>query len=247
MISLALVCPPREPHWALLGTGYHLIQATWCLENGAYRDFYKACGGYRILDYQHIGAEAPDKPLSMAEFVEVAKYLEPDEVVSPDVLDDSSRTLRNLDVFLGADIPTHASVLFVPQGSTLKDWYLCLSRGVRFLREADVPYCIGICKKSQALDPYHRSYAVYLASRHGPVHILGARNVREFIEMAHLDVRSWDTSLPIAAAQLEGLLEDQPLNWKPQLIVHKSVFVSEYVLRNVHYIRKLLAGAPPLG
>lgn len=241
-MKFSVVAPPQQPQFALLGDIY-LCQAAWVLQYPEYAKQYAEIsdkGGFVILDWQHVGTDAPAVGLTFDDLWQAIDLVGPCEVVIPDVLCHRDETVANAKTFLHTNferlLDEGISTMFVPQGLEYREWQQCLDdiTGDKFC--SDVVGCIGIPKVLDS-DPFTRTRAAGIVPRKYDVHLLGIWGGVNSIQRPDYDVRSIDTSLPVAAAQAGVFLGDQ-LDTKYQLRIGEDALMADegLVLRNVEYL-----------
>jgi hypothetical protein len=256
-IKLAVVAPPQEPYLALFGD-VHLCQAAWYVSNPYYAHVYKNVlrkankDSFIILDWQHISTDAPAHGLHFMDFLRVIDELRPEEIIIPDEFKDADNTLRNAESFF-ADYQQafkyehdyRPRFMFIPQGETVLEWLKCLNTAL--VEFGDKFQVVGIPKVLESFEDNARTRLVNDMLSFGPgkynLHMLGVwRGVREM--QYHPHVRSWDTSLPVAAAQQNHYLDHWP-NQKYQLSEDEDDICSSIytVIDNVNTCRKQLLGS----
>jgi hypothetical protein len=278
MTKLIVVAPPQEPHWTLLGDA-HLCQAAWYVRYPLYRHVYQIVtdaiwydlirgGGeptvdvshgaaFTILDWQHISTGAPDSNvhITVKQFFDVIQELQPQEVVIPDVFQDAHGTLISALNFLDACGPQLYSLrnqdrdprfMFIPQGLSLQEWENCLIAGIREF--GDMFQVVGIPKVLESYSPQARLRAIQLVPEQYKVHMLGVWGGAN--EMFYGErIRSWDTSLPVAAAQFKHKIEpfDTLVPFlgnfkdKSQLLIGAELAWPPSVMANVDYLSMRLS------
>jgi len=239
--DLCIVSPSSAPEWALLGDRVFL-QAGW-----KHPDLELLNDKYVILDMQHPvsgAANVQRGPISMDEleaYYSVIRRVQPDEVVVPDVLLDSKATLVSTKKFfehLPTDIAERElAYMFVPQGNTADEWLQSRDD----MTEAPFYNRISTVGIAMHMERFISRFALLdEVPKHCKIHFLGCwRGVGE-LTYDHL-IRSWDTSLPIAAAQEDKYLSNMPRDYKPHLVEGKHVD-SLTAIANLAYCKRLLSG-----
>jgi hypothetical protein len=139
--SAAILPIPMAKEWAPKAGalfGMHLALADKILEDGDYRDAYAAAvarGEYVILDN---GAAENGASLSGADLLEAARLINAQEIVAPDVLEDSEATIHLTHEFLegvGEQLQeSNIRLMFVPQGKTGYEWQVCLQTMISMVK-----------------------------------------------------------------------------------------------------------------
>ncbi len=215
--------------WALC-QAHWTWQSDTSLYRDAFEAYGKA-GGKIILDWQHPTRATEDDTITagvpklsetdLDRYFGLIGRLKPTIVVIPDALNDRTHTLGMARLFFrqweryGRKIANHEpEFMFVPQGVNDVEYLSCLTDAMKddpFAAEIDV---IGIPKwLEQRLHPVvsgpRRAFIVpqiwtriaeYQDAENYSLHMLGVW--RGLNEMRRINgVRTWDTSLPIGAAQ----------------------------------------------
>jgi hypothetical protein len=232
-----------------LSQEYVLVQAAWVNKYDEYAAFaaHTARSGYYvILDWQHVAFGAQHVTQSLDDFLTAIHRVDPMEVIIPDVLGDSEATLESLNVnlpLLQADTFSDVRTMFVPQGATVEEWIRCLQKGLH--AQGRRINTIGVPKLLEQWG-VHRASLVHMIPKEYEVHFLGVWNgaFETAITAGIRDrVRSWDTSLPVAAAQSNSLLSSYP-NKKYQLGIDMPANARQ-VVENTSFLWDLLAGRSP--
>ncbi len=201
-IELAVIAPPHDLQWTLAGD-IEFWQAAWVVKNPQ-RLPARRVKRFTIIDNQHVTTDlkSTGTTVGLGQLLEAALVLEADEVVLPDVLGDASATLRHLNQYASNEKLFRYRKMFVPQGKTVMDWIECMRAGVQ--SHGEKFQTIGIPKSLEQLGSETRTALLKYIPKEYDIHMLGI--YATFSEMSNgLDwrrVRSWDTSLPIAAAQV---------------------------------------------
>lgn len=221
-MRLALIAPPHLMHLidrAYLG--YHMCLSQEAHRNSEYADFYRHLskkGHFVILD--NGAAEPKAERITWNEVLNVASYIEPSEIVMPDVLENAMRTVElTVQEANFARIPVHKRMI-VPQGNSFEEWIVCLDT---IATKCDFR-TIGIPKHME-----HKCGRVMLLNwlvannwhcRHD-IHLLGlAKHPEEEVTnalRAYWHIRGIDTGAPIAYAQEHKTLQSSErasLDWK---------------------------------
>lgn len=189
---------PPTPHLATLG-----IKGTmgvFCLAHlmrqPGYSNFFvrqRFENKFILLD----NGAAENSLVSVSELVNMVNFLNPDEVVAPDVLYNGAKTLEKLDQFceqLEKHNLTHVSILGCPQGKHIGEWLMCYES----MLENPLVKTIGLSKFSVTkcflptssihIDEHigeARNNCVSMLESYGkilkPLHLLGMGNPREYL------------------------------------------------------------------
>ena len=232
------VAPSHEPEWALLGSedGPVFVQAAWTLP-------IPRMVGNRLLiiDNQHPisatgGETVSSTPRSKVEHLfEVASHYQNIEIVIPDELEDCRNTLHALsDVLHWSRSWNYTGrFMFVPQGKNVAEWLACL--GCAIHEYGHLFHTIGVPMHLERYIPRHKLIH-HIPVRYA-IHMLGVWNNIDELS-ANLRVRSWDTSLPISAAQARIHLPLAPGDPKPHLT--QVVVPAALALTNICLCRRRL-------
>jgi len=230
MTKLCVVAPKNEPDWTLAGD-MAFVQAGWPLPSQRH--------SYVIMDNQHpiSGEQNGSQPLALLAYREAIHDATPDEAVIPDVLKDANQTLALVHMFIQINL-VRCRYMIVPHGNSVGEWIWCLNTMIeRFGHQFQT---VGVPMYLESFGMGTRYNLLGLIPSKYDVHFLGCwwggiefhRNDR---------IRSWDTSLPISAAQEKSYLEAMPSTYKPHLDHTKHVDPI-IALENIKYIKSLLAG-----
>lgn len=249
MMKLAVVAPPQQPELALLSDGIYLCQAAWVLQYEDYAYQYaeiSAHGGYVIMDWQHIGADAEHITQSFKDFYRAVEIVNPKEVIIPDKFKDATGTLTNFSNFVGSEVfrdirTADVGFMFIPQGKNLTEWTACL----RSFEEDDRSKYVEVIGIPKVLDSYQyglRAEAAGYVQRRFQIHYLGVwGGIGQVVLPLGDEIRSLDTSLPVAAAQhSRDLNEGLNISMKWQLNTTDFMCDPDLVLKNVDRVKKVL-------
>lgn len=191
-------------------TRHHLVLTHYYKEYPVYKDFYKRRRSEGDFIIQDNGAAELKKSLQVHDLIEVAKDLQPNVIVAPDVIYSKNDTLNLTEAFLR----DYASglhelgieVMGVPQGQTPEEWLECYTV---FNNDSRIDW-LGISMFHNPTFGDRDSILKTIAptvSR--PCHLLGLwNNPLDLLEERKYDfVKSVDTAKPIEFG-LEGLLLD---------------------------------------
>jgi hypothetical protein len=245
-IKLAVVASPLQPEYTLLGTGCHLCQAGWYLKYEWYRRVYNVVAGLpgniTILDWYHPTTASPGTEITVEDYFEVVKQLHPQELIIPDVFRNKEATLKSADDFLRRVQARGTTLMFVPQGKSFEEWVSCYQDADRAY--GDYIDTIGIPKVLESFAPSTRRHAISHVHHTYKIHMLGVWNGADEV-FYHPRIRSWDTSLPLAAAQVSALLQFHP-DKKFQLNLGIDARDRGAVINNVEYLVSKLTSTPEL-
>lgn len=201
MIKLAVIAPKHDLQWGISGD-IEFWQAQYVLANPKGMPARRV-DRFTIVDNQHVSADLKSRDASTLEvLVSAAKALEANEVVLPDVLGSAEATLSNLSIY-GSHPHLHPyRKMFVPQGKGPMDWIECLREGVQSHGERF--QTVGVPKSLEQFGEDTRVGIIRYIPKQYDIHMLGIyKSYNELVGTAMLmRIRSWDTSLPIAAAQV---------------------------------------------
>lgn len=187
---------------------YHMALAQYVLQDPAYAAFYQALHKQDHFIMLDNGAAENGHSIGIENVVRAAEMIDADEIIMPDVLDESRATIA---ATLAARqyVPERMRAV-VPQGRDWEEWQDCALALLEFK-------CRTICvaKRYEALKG-GRAYALKLIEDNGwhktyNVHLLGCyrnplgeiRNARKVAPW----VRGIDTGAPIAYAQHGAILD----------------------------------------
>jgi hypothetical protein len=215
-MQLSVIAPYSAQETLCSEDTHHLTLVHWMLESPEYMEFYqmrvRENRAFVILDN---GAHENKRSEPLRDLIQVAKTLQPHEIVLPDAIGDADATIE---ATLSA-LPTlreefpHTSLMAVPQGRNLSEWLICL--GV-MLEQPGID-CIGIPRiQADIVGSWvPHVLAVDTAVRKYPIHLLGSPydlTAAAQVETAFPGrVRSTDTSKPVHYA-IQGITIDYPLN-----------------------------------
>jgi hypothetical protein len=160
------------------------------------------------------------------------------EVIIPDVLNDALKTIQYIKEWFSSDSLKYVESLrqmFVPQGKDVGEWVGCLN----WLLNSPYAYRVQTIGVPMWLEKFVPRYNLldYIPDQYD-VHFLGCWRGAE--EMCNIPrVRSWDTSIPISAAQNMMYLISNP-TIKTHLTDGPAD--PECALANISYLRGKLHG-----
>ena len=197
---------------------------------------------YVILDIQHpVSSAIPSMaspPMTLSEYYSVIRKILPDEVIVPDVLFDGVATLLRAKAFfenMPGDIrERELHYMFVPQGHSLDEWLHS-----RDDLTENFSYVLDVIGLPMHLERFtSRTSLLEEVPSYCKVHFLGCwKGYGELV--GNPRIRSWDTSLPISAAQVGMYLRDQTPLYKPHLVEGAPVN-SAAAIANIQFCKKLL-------
>lgn len=240
MTALLVVPPPNQLHLTGLGDG-EFYQAAWVLDQ--IRVPFRARRDLVILDVQHPSNESTTGPVEFADLLKAANLVLPNEVIIPDVFGDSAATIKLALQFIkspeyGELVHQDMRFMFVPHGSSFEAWIGCLKLAITEFGEAFDT--VGIPKVLDKFGLITRQNALnHIPTTDYQIHMLGCWN--GYIDMyCDSRIRSWDTSLPIAAAQAGIMFNNANGTWKGDLTT--ADVDPEIALANVEFLRARLNG-----
>lgn len=219
------IIPPKA-HTELADGDYHLILPQLIEERkrDAYKLFYKEAKGYKILD----NGAAESKLMDSNRLMEIASYLEVDEIVVPDVLGDAVESYHKAREFgeIAKDFDWF-NYMGVVQGRDRAE----IVQSIYMLMDLDYVTVLAIprhlCEKVSKYIRYDIINALYdeLEERFGAVHFLGCSSwAKEAIILRDLPIaRGIDSSLPLY------------MGWKEKSIRHDG-----YITRPRGYFKAVL-------
>lgn len=190
---------------------YHLILAHKVLENPRYASFYRkrsAEGDFVVLDNScyELG-----HPIETSKLLLAAEIVNPDAIVSPDVLYDAEATLAKFKEFseqMSLRLP-NAYIVGVPQGDSLSSYIKCYSELQRYADIMGLTF-IGIDKILKDVPLTYKRVVMLdiLNSKVGlykPIHALGiADNPIEVKLLANSPHNAWIMSNDSSSAFIHG-------------------------------------------
>ncbi|AGH56763.1 hypothetical protein Phi19:2_gp042 [Cellulophaga phage phi19:2] len=229
------------------------------LKNKAYRDFFKervARGCWVTLDN---GAGDHDI-VSREKVLEIARELQPSELIPLDILFNKDQTLENLDwtIHQMQDDPLlcNIQILACPQGETLDRWIECFEKMSSMdevstigMSKLAIPFAITGVKFGDENIGRSRNLMYSILKLRGlltkPMHFLGAGEVDEF-EMYKKDplCRSTDSCFSVWGGMNDQYFSSEsykriptPKDYFERSIDPKSLFC---ICQNIVYLRELL-------
>jgi hypothetical protein len=186
----------------------------------------------------------------MEEVETAINVLNPNLVVIPDVLMDAEATLQSAVTFFGEirKLFPHPSFnfMFVPQGSTLPEWRRCLCEffglplwGTKLVTTIGIPKILHKVAINQGISDFHRFELLGFIPKPLNIHMLGCWGGWQEME-GHQCVASWDTSLPVAAAQRNHFMATGDVKW--QLLEDVEVEDPRVVTSNAQFLAERLGG-----
>ncbi len=206
MIKLAVIAPKHDLQWGISGD-IEFWQASWVLSNPKAMP-PRRVDRFTIVDNQHVSKDLnPRAVSSISQLVSAAKALDANEVIIPDALGNAEATLSNLSLYGNHPHLHPYRKMFVPQGNSPMDWVECLREGVQ--RVGEKFQTVGVPKSLEQFGEDTRIQILKCIPKQYDVHMLGVyKSYNEMVGNAMLmRIRSWDTSLPIAAAQVPTYLQ----------------------------------------
>jgi|ETN01SMinimDraft_4_1059930.scaffolds.fasta_scaffold11496_3 hypothetical protein len=208
---------------------YHLIlpQHITPRKRSAYKLFYQATSGYKILD----NGAAEGKLIKNADLMAIARTLAVDEIVVPDVLGDAAASYQLAQEFepfaLDHDWFKYMGVV---QGRDRAE----VAQSVFMLMDLEYISVLAIprhlCQKVSRYERFDIVYAMGtdIAERFEAVHFLGSSGwPKEVVLLADLPLaRGIDTSYPTYMAQM-GFSIDEPWQPRPRKYFTQETFTEE--------------------
>ncbi len=195
--------------------GMHLCLADKVLGSDSYRQAYIDCaarGEYVIIDN---GASENGYSVPAANLLEAARAVGAQEIVAPDIIEDSKGTIEATEEFMsevGAQLQsTNIKVMIVPQGKTGYEWQMCAQTMYQLLKSLGLNkrIVIGVPKhldnkvdggRARAIDAISGGWGAPYK-----FHLLGSGEYfchDVATARASKVIRSIDTSVPAALAQV---------------------------------------------
>lgn len=236
MTKLCIVCPPKFLEWSTI-TDAEFYQASWVLGE-EFIQLRSVTAKLVIVDVQHVSADGTSWTTTTMRTDDLAKAVElvsATEVIIPDVIECSYATVSSAWRFFKYIPPNlqSCSKMFIPQGRSVPDWLDCLRTGVdefgNLFNTVGIPKVLEkYCSRAHLID--------YIPTKYD-IHLLGTwKGCADFFRSHR--VRSWDTSLPFAAAQLQTDLSQY--NFKPDLLMRDNPPNIPILIENVRYIQSLI-------
>lgn len=184
----------------------HLCLAHKVLENEWYAKFFRDTEDYVILDNSayELGTSLP-----WTEMLRAARYIEPREIVLPDILRNADATIAKVEEAFALGMPENVRVMAVPQGRNREEWSKCLAALLeKFGKQIDVIGVPVLCDSW----PGTRLELLSCVPRALPIHLLGWDSQRYEVPIiakeAFPNVRSVDSAKPIIMARGLNALVD---------------------------------------
>jgi queuine/archaeosine tRNA-ribosyltransferase len=158
-----------------------------------------------------------------SDLIKICLELMPHEVIAPDVLFDSKKTLKNLSSFVEkmrkVDLLGKINIFAVPQGNTREEWLDCYQKmlenehvSVIGLSKIAVPkvFCETVLDDQNIKEGRHIAYDFLRENNllNKPIHCLGQGDPTEFLYYDHPMMRSTDSVYPVFAANKELSFEE---------------------------------------
>ena len=247
--------PLKHLELAHMGDERYYALAHLYYQHEHYRQFFKAA--VKRKDFVTLDNSAAERSLVTEDIlIEIVRDLQPNEVISPDILFDKNATLKALIKFikrLEKEKLDKVDIFAVPQGKTKKEWLECYKEMLKNphvkvlgLSKISVPFCFhGGAKKDTYIKEARNKCVAYL-NKHGlitkPIHCLGQGDFKEF--RAYKDIpliRSTDSCYPILAA-INGIEYDKSFK---RIETHNNYFETkmnreqiERAIRNILCLKK---------
>jgi hypothetical protein len=190
---------------------YHMALAPQVLQIDEYRGFYRDVAGHVILD----NGAAEGGMVDNADLFELAHEIDADEVIAPDVMYDTERTMNLLGPFCEEAHARGVKVMAVLQANNWVEFHDMLEAALAW-NVAALALPKLLCS---TLGAHARTVAAERIQRntHLPIHCLGAsRDIRhETKALARQGiVRGLDTSAPCVLGLQEQPLNDARYDWQ---------------------------------
>jgi hypothetical protein len=212
----AAIIPPHSMLQLAAMSDYHLILPHECNISPRYTQFYAEVEGFKILDN---GAAEGHKPPAINDYHALARDLDVNELVVPDVMGDAAATAVEVMRFGDFALPDEFSYMAVLQGNNLEE----VTRMLDFYQDMEWIDTVAIprhlCKKLGDDIRVHLGRIISTTTRFGVnnIHCLGACSwTDEPAALARMGiVRGMDTSLPINYG-LRGVRLRNTMEWKTE-------------------------------
>lgn len=241
-MKFAPICPlPLMNDYG--ASDYHMALAH-LMSNEGYAQWFRTAKGYKILDNSAI---EKDQPVHGEHLIELALAYGFDELIIPDAPMDAERTIAHVHDYFIRNYQPPIKHMFVPQGSTLEEWFRCLNSVLNKFPWIDT---IGLPKNLDKLGEGTRIQVCHMLSQ-GSIsvrtkewHLLGINN--NPVELRTLSQFDWlrgcDSVLPIWLGQ-HGVKIHHELGLliqRPEVHVDFLAYFDpfpELILQNLHIVR----------
>lgn len=223
MLELAFIMPTAYLSEFDYYSDYSFVEAEIYRKDKKYQKYFKKMkkkGRFTLLDnsvYLRKGT-----PIETDVLVDIAKDLQPDEIVAPDVYYDWEKTLENIKKFspmIKKELKG-IRVMGVPQGSTFAEWLMCY----HFMLEEKIVDTIGI--------PMRLAFGKQIDNHRA--RLKGRRGVIEFLE--------WDNRLEKKISYhtlgLANPIELELFSKKPWIRSNDSSMAVKYGLKGEKFTDK---------
>jgi len=212
-MEMYIIPPLAHPELMDLGDRYFCL-AHHYLQNESYANHFKELrkkeGVFITLD----NGAAEHSLVTEDILLGIVSELEPDEVISPDVLFDKDQTLANLDSFIlkmfQRGLFEKTKLFGCPQGENEDEWLECYIQmlnnpniSVIGLSKIAVPKCFLNKKNDEGIKEARHKCIKYLSDNdliRKPIHFLGMGNPTEFTIYDNPFLRSTDSCYTVLAA-----------------------------------------------
>ena len=259
-MKVAIIPTLNELQLSTLGD-FDLVEIPWCVDYYGYRRYYTRRSRddkrYVILDN---GAGISASPVSEDSIREVSRYIQPAEVVAPDMRGKGAQSFELTAKFLlpiatallkGADLTY--KVMITPQGKDRKEWEVMYIKLIRLIRTLELSeYAVIGVPKWLTWDGDDQFNRVDILSSMGkvatdiPHHLLGGGRflLQEINAARHVEcIRGIDTSAPVAlAAQDIPLLEDTELVRSTTFNLRSHLPSVDLARRNIELLMSVARG-----
>jgi len=213
----------------------------------------KSRGHYIILDNGAYEGEL----LDLKSLLELAKSVNANEIVLPDVFQDANKTVQSYkQILVTKELPDNCKYMLVPQGKNLAEWFTCFEQINNIWDKSKYEWVLGIPKWLAKDDPGVRAEILTVLGYRGfkqPIHLLGCNGMPEIRKIVDVlkrrvaKVRSIDTSYPIKLAQAgkkltyssnEKVVWDSKEYLKSTFVANQMPLIAYNVLEFINIIRE---------
>lgn len=193
------------------GTNRYFCLAHFYLQDSKYREFFLKLDKTKV--FITLDNSAAERSLvTETKLLDIVKELEPNEVISPDILFDKEKTINSLLSFIEKmkRLKVRTKIFGCPQGKTKEEWLECykfmLARpevSTIGLSKISVPFCWLGASKDEKIKEARQMCVQYLDENEllfKPIHLLGMGDPTEYRDYNHIMLRSTDSCYTILAA-----------------------------------------------